>query len=226
MKKIAQWFLYFLVLVELISALTTFSDRTVNKTAPVGIVVGQLAMAGLFFFVARKIGGPSGRKAKDKLIQAMSEETEKWLEKARSDGKVLAPDLGGVLIPRGQKALLASSSILMEMKAERLSGYLGTRVKVGGMPIYVGGSRGTSHKTLKQSSSGQVVLTNEALMFVGATRTMTVKLGDIVGINPTMDSIALNLATRQEPMIFTVANPVLWHTVISAVVKGDIALKD
>ena len=181
------------------------------------------AMAVLLAYWASRIGR-NGSGSTDKQIAAMTAGTEAWLASTKEYGKVPPPNLGGVMVPKGQKALLGEASVLYEMESERLTGYLGTRVKAGSLPLYIGGSRAKSRKTLHESSTGHVVLTDQAVMFVGHMSTMTAKLDDIVGMTPTLDSIALNLATRHEPMVIAVANPILWYTVIRALAAGEITV--
>lgn len=207
-------------------ALTTLSMLTRLSGDGTEVLPGLLVsgtVAALLAYWASRIGR-TGSGSTDKKIAAMTAETESWLASTKELGKVPAPALGGVMVPKGQKALLGEPSALYEMKSERLTGYLGTRVKAGSLPIYIGGSRAKTQKTLKESSAGHVVLTDQAVMFVGHMRTMTAQLNDVVGMTPTLDSIALNLSTRQEPMVIAVANPVLWYTVIRALSAGEITV--
>jgi hypothetical protein len=72
--------------------------------------------------------------------------------------------------------LLQEQSALHETRAYRVSGGGGTRIG----RIYVGGGMSESHQRLRAIDSGTLVLTNQRLVFDGASESRTIKLDDYV----------------------------------------------
>jgi hypothetical protein len=164
-----------------------------------------------------------GQKQKRRThVDQMVREAEHWLEQAKANGKVSAPDTGTLIIPKSEHALLAESTSLYELRVDSTRHYLGTRVKIGKMPFYIGSSKNISKKVLKATSSGTLALTDKGLLFVGSSRTARVKVDDIVGVEPTIDSIVVNSGARAAPLVFSVQNPFTWFLAIKLVASGDL----
>lgn len=151
-----------------------------------------------------------------------AKEAELWIERVRSTGKVDPPDTGHVLVPAGQTALLSEPSSVAEYRSDGRTTHLGTRVKIGSMPIYLGQSQRSSRKLLQEVARGQLVLSNAALLFVSPQKTMAIKIEDIIGVESMSDSIVVNVANRANPLLATVDNPLLWGVVIRLLAKGDL----
>jgi hypothetical protein len=164
-----------------------------------------------------------GQKQKRReRVDRMVGEAEHWLEQAKANGKVSAPNTGSMIIPKGEHALLAESTSLYELRVDSTRHYLGTRVKIGKVPFYVGSSKNISKKVLKATSSGTLALADKGLLFVGSSRTARVKVGDIVGVEPTIDSIVVNSGARAAPLVFSVQTPFTWFLAIKLVASGDL----
>jgi hypothetical protein len=184
-----------------------------------GIVIALLSGIGLLVVQDRK------QKAdRHAAVERLTSEAQLWLKTAKASGKVSAPDVGPLMIPKGEHALLAEPSTLFELHADSTRRYLGTRVKVGSMPIYIGQSQGTSRKVLSKSSSGHVALTDKGLLFVGSSRTARIKAKDIVGVEPTLTTIVVNSATLKSPLVFQVGNPFTWFLAIKLVAAGEVTV--
>lgn len=160
-----------------------------------------------------------GRKAR---AQELLTEAQKWLEKLKTTGKITVPNTGSIIIPKGDNAVLGEATTLFELHADSTRHYLGTRVNIGNMPIYLGSSSSVSKKVLKATSSGTLALTDKGLIFVGSARTVHLKASDIVGVEPTIDSIVVNSGTHVKPLIFGVRNPFTWSAAIKLVASGNL----
>lgn len=218
MQKLGRFTVGLLAVLFSLSALAGLSANP----SP-GLIVGSLAVPAFFWFWFFRIKSGSS-KASNKRIEEMSTESMKWISAVQSTGIVPTTDIGPVLIPPGEKALLACESKLSELTSDGARNYLGTRVKIGSMPLYLGGSRSVSHKSYKQADSGHFVLTNKSAYFVGLRKTLSLKLQDIVAIHPTIDALVINIKNKAQPVALTTPNPILWSTVIHSLSNGTLKL--
>lgn len=154
---------------------------------------------------------------------AMVDEAHAWLEQAEKTGKLSPPDTGAVIVPIGQVALLSEPSSLAEFQSDGGRSYLGTRVKVGQVPLYLGQSQRNARKVLQNIATGQLVLTDAGLLFVSTGKTVAIKLRDVVGVEATADSIVVNAANRVNPLMASVRNPVLWSLAIRLLAEGKLS---
>jgi len=188
-----------------------------------GLAVAPLILPGIvigFLIYAFR----SNKKTRNARSDAMVVEAQAWMQQAKATGKIPPPNTGGVLIQKGERALLAEPSSLFELRADTARHYLGTRVKIGSIPFYVGSSKSVSRKILRETSSGTLALTDKGLIFAGLTRTARIKIADIVGVEPTLDSIVINSGARAAPLVFSVKNPFTWFLAIKLISSGDLTV--
>lgn len=147
---------------------------------------------------------------KDRLIQGANE----FLETIKQNGGLqsVAADL---MLKVNEKAYLQEGNItLKETRAIRKhrGGATGIRVMKG---VYIGRSQGTSHseQVLQDIDRGTLVLTNQRLVFDGATENRVIKLDKILSVQMYKDAIELSLDGRAKSLFFTVENPYIWSTV-------------
>jgi hypothetical protein len=101
------------------------------------------------------------------------------------------PDVspGDVSIRKGEFAILKEPATLFEQKSHRTGSAIGTRVKVGKMPVYLGSSHSTSYETTDPIAAGELVITNLRIIFLADTRSATILLKDAVGISAGLDQM-------------------------------------
>jgi hypothetical protein len=155
----------------------------------------------------------------------MADEAQHWIEDMKAAGGRRALDPGTMIIAKGERAILMETCTLYEMRVESTRHYLGTRVKLGNTPIYLGSSKNTSKKVLRPISSGTLALTNHGLQFVGSSRTVRIKAADILAAEPTIDSIVISSSHRAAPLVFSVQNPFTWFLGIKLVTSEEISIQ-
>lgn len=99
---------------------------------------------------------------------------------------------------------------LFEHKTQRYTLGVGTRIKVGKIPLYLGGGRQFSYEALKATGHGDLYLTNERLVFVSSRKAVSIALPDIIGSDNVDGGLAVYCNKREEPYAFAVANSALW----------------
>lgn len=115
------------------------------------------------------------------------------------------------IISHADKPVLAScEGRLLEVTTEQARQYLGTRVKVGGLPIYLGQSASKSRTVLKETSQGELALTAKSLIFSGPQRSVDIDLDKIVALDVAVDGVTVSVSGRKKPFIFIVPNGILW----------------
>ncbi len=156
----------------------------------------------------------NGKRAKAKTqakIQRAADEFLSYADAANATGTLPQEAGGGINLQKNEFIVLRESSTLYEYKAERRTTGGGTRVKVGNMPIYLGGSTSSSVDVLKEICAGTLMLTNKRLMFVGTQKSFTAALADIITIENALTQITVTSQKRQKPVIFTVRNGFFWY---------------
>ena len=181
------------------------------------VVIGIIFLVWLAFTMASK-------KAKAKVEPQQGTEVLK-----RADAMVEAacqfiaqvntargyPDVapGDVSIPKGEFAILREAATLFEQKSHRVGSAVGTRVKVGKLPVYLGSSHSSTYETTDPIASGELVITNRRMIFLADTRSATIQLKDAVGIKADISHLIIHSAKRKSPYVFAVSNPVLWSLI-------------
>lgn len=134
------------------------------------------------------------------------------------------PDPGPSIVPNrpGQPVLFQSAATLSEIRTTTHRGYAGTRVKVAGMPIYIGGSSPFTKSELKETGRGTLVLTTKAVIFQSSTRTQNMPLQRISGLETLADGLQIALDGRAKPFWLGVNNPVLWSLLIKLATEGGL----
>lgn len=121
---------------------------------------------------------------------------------------------------KGEFGLLAQASTQFETKTKSYRLGAATRVKVGKLPLYLGGSKNFSYEDLVPVADGDLYLSNRRIIFLSSKRSTTIILKDILGIDADTGSITIHSSKRQKPLTFTVSNPAIWSLLIK-VVSGE-----
>lgn len=114
----------------------------------------------------------------------------------------------------GEFIVLAQHDATMrEIRAKRVIGGAGTRIKIGGIPLYLGGAQSRPHDEIRETATGTLYLTNRRLVFIGDKRTLNVPFDKILNITNSPVGITVHHSTRSQPVTFTVSNPLIWDGV-------------
>jgi hypothetical protein len=131
--------------------------------------------------------------------------------------KVIDVSIG---LKSGEGGLLEEPSIFFEPHAYRVHGGGGTRI--GG--IYLGGGVLESQQRLKQIDSGNLILTNQRLVFDGSTENRTINIKDVLSAKAWSNAIEVSSSRRQKSRVFHVKNPIIWATMIQMLADGNMKL--
>jgi hypothetical protein len=126
----------------------------------------------------------------------------------------------------GQAILYVEAATLYELHTSTMRGYAGTRVKVGGMPLYLGGSSPITSTSIQSTSDGELALTTQALVFSGSMKAQTLPLKRISGIQVMNDAFQITLDGRAKPLWFKVRNPILWTSMIKLAMRAGLTSRE
>ena len=83
------------------------------------------------------------------------------------------------------------------------------RRRAGAAPIRVNAGDG-SFELAHPVGGGELFLTNQRLVFMSPARSTNIRLGDVIGIRGSANTLSIHMARRRRPYHFCVENPVLW----------------
>lgn len=115
---------------------------------------------------------------------------------------------------KGEFGLLGQTSTQFETKTKSYRLGAATRLKVGKLPLYLGGSQYFSYEDLVATGAGDLYLSNQRIIFLSDKRSTTIALKDVIGIDAGTDSITIHSSKRQKPLIFAVNNPAIWSLLV------------
>lgn len=190
----------------------------------IGILVttaGIFSALSWFFFRRARMTNETGNSDTD-AIQRLTQEAEAWLDAAYRRGRFEQYRPERAILGKTEFAVLCGTTSMRELATERRNAGVGTRIKVGGLPIYLGGSRGISHQVLKEVAEGELVVTNKRLMFIGRDRQIVIPWAKLAGIEAFMDSILVADSGKAKPVMFPVPNGLLWAMAIRKLTELDL----
>lgn len=123
---------------------------------------------------------------------------------------------------KNEFCVLVCRSTMYEFKSERLSVGLGSRVKMGNLPVYFGGTRSQSVSRLRQVSNGRLYLTNKRIAFVGDQKTFNTRLADVMNVENGLDLIHVSMQKHTKPIIFSVDNGFIWWGLTRLLTKAEL----
>lgn len=106
--------------------------------------------------------------------------------------------------------LQETDAALLEHKTHRYSLGAGTRLRLGKIPVYLGGARQFSYESLATTGRGDLYLTNERIVFVSGRKAVSIALTDVMGSDTVDGGMVVYSNKREEPYAFTVGNSALW----------------
>ncbi len=105
---------------------------------------------------------------------------------------------------------MMSESEIYEFKNPGQKLYVGTKVNIAGIPIYLGGSQAVKDQ-LTMVSKGDIYMTNKRIIFIGSVRSWECKHSEVIHINNNIDLITVNCSNSQKPITFCVKNGFFWE---------------
>ena len=145
------------------------------------------------------------RQALDQLTSA----TRGYIE-ALEQSRVFAPiAVPGLHLEQGEFAIRHDRATLAEVRTARIGGGLGTRVRVGGFPIYLGGWKSVPSEELREVGTGELVLTNRRLLFLGA-HTLALPFDRLLTCQQMDAALLVSESRSKRPHVLILENAGLW----------------
>jgi hypothetical protein len=145
---------------------------------------------GLFDLVKRALG-----KESDDGSQAAKDERLACLYEACSNGNLPTISDPPVILKRGESAHFVSPVSVIEQKTEVTTyrAYAGTRLKIGSLPIYLGGSapKKVSNEALTPMGQGHFTITNKRIVLSGTKINYSIPLDKITNWKLFKDAIQI-----------------------------------
>lgn len=162
------------------------------------------------------------RAAQQEAAQAQYQHAQQVLRDYANSGRQLTMVCGAsnVDIYGGEQTYcVLPGTALYEPRLVRsyVGGSSGVSFRVAkGVTIRTGASRGHAEYSneLRQTDTGDFIITNTRLIFAGAARTVVIDFKDIVATEPMSDGLRLNKAKREKAFIFG------FDTSLSTVIDG------
>lgn len=173
-------------------------------------VVAVLFAAGAWWSF-RRSGGGDGAAGNS---EALAREAFDYLQEVNRLGSFPAPPDSRVMSSASDPVLAACNARMFEVRQVTRRRSVGTRIKLGGMPIYVGESTPVTSAEVREAASGELAITSRALLFVGDAKSADVDLSRVTSVEVHRDGVSISARGRQRPLMFQVANPLLWAQLI------------
>lgn len=119
-----------------------------------------------------------------------------------------------VLSPKDEPILAACNARLVEASSEQVRSYIGTRIKVGKLPFYIGQSTPHFHRVIRETAVGELAVTPRSLVFSCPDKSVDFPLSKVIGVDIALDSFSVAVRGRQAPYLFAVSNGLLWGVLV------------
>ena len=171
---------------------------------------------GLAFLGVSSILGIFEERKKQKQAKA---EEQRLLENqtilANIENGSIQAEAFKVLVKNNERCFLVDAALLLEISTSRQGGYAGIRIKNISLGNF--GSYSTENWTV--SDAGELVLTNERLVFAGDHRSVDVDLNKINSIECVGNHFLITISGKNKPIAFNVGDETLWHDAIRIAIQ-------
>lgn len=136
----------------------------------------------------------------------------------------LNPISAPVLLKKGEKAYFAETAEIFQIDKETLThrAFAGTRINVGGLPIFLGGSTPLSQtfKVINEVGAGDFVITDKRVIVSSQQATYSVLLDNIVDLVLVEDALEIRHDGRNSGRFYKLDKPLLAATIIHTIIEG------
>lgn len=196
-----------------------FRDYPYIAYPVIGIILSFIIRRGdinlfvwIFVIVAVISQAFANKRRKDRehleFLRLQAREFVESIKKNKSLSPIPAPIF---LAPDEHLFLQDGNSGLLETRAVRHStgGFGSVRVARG---VRIGGysGRSESFQEWRKLDKGQLLLTNEKVLFMGSKENRTFAVSKIIAINTLKDAVRLSIDGRSKDVMFPVGNPYIW----------------
>jgi hypothetical protein len=180
------------------------------------VAAGLLVISCLCFLIAA-----TGRRQAAKKLDQLTAATRGYIE-ALEQSRVFAPvSVPGLHLEQGEFVVRYGRATLGEWRRVRVGGGVGTRVRIGSFPIYLGGSKSVSKEELREVGAGDLVLANHRLLFIGA-HTFAVPFKRLLKCEQVDAGLVVSESRWKNPRVFLPENnPALWYFLMNLVANNQ-----
>lgn len=168
-----------------------------------------------FETLARELGVPAGEVADQFTLL-----DDALFALALSRGELPRIDDPPAQLKRGESCLAAMPVAVLQQKTRTTThrGFVGTRVKLGGLPIYLGGSTPvrTSREVMEAVGSGTLAVTDQRVLLVGTKLNYSIPLDRILTLELFSNVVQINNEGARSGRFYEVDRPVRLHLLLSA----------
>jgi len=185
------------------------TDAEVGQLSIPLIVGGSLVAAALCAFGRPVADAVRNRRQASKRLGQLTDEIRNYvnaLERRRTFPPVA---LSGLHLERGEFAIRHDRVTLAEVRPARVGAGLGTRVRVGGFRIYLGGWKNAPTDELREVGTGEFVLTNRRLLFLGA-RTLSIPFDRLLTCRQKDAALIISENQHKNPYVFVLEMAGIW----------------
>jgi hypothetical protein len=178
-----------------------------------------VAALGFLDLVKRALG-----KESDDGSQAAKDEQLACLYETCSNGTLPIINDPPVILKRGETAHFVSPVSVIEQKTETTTyrAYAGTRLKIGSLPIYLGGSapKKVSNEALTLMGQGHFTITNKRVVLSGTKINYSIPLDKITNWNLFKDAIQILWEGKYGGRFYKMSDPRLPALILQTLITG------
>lgn len=165
----------------------------------------------------RSGGAALGGKARQRRAEQMAQQAQAFLTLVNEQRSFPQVRANRLLDDPSDPLLAASAARQVSLVTTTTRAHAGTRVNLGGLPIFLGRSAPVSTSSIEESNDGELGLTASRLIFVSPGNTFDIRLDRITAVELYFDGFSLSATGRKNQVLFRVDNPVLWSQLIKNV---------
>lgn len=185
------------------------TDAEVGQLSVPLVVGGGMVAAALAVIGSPVLSVITGRRQAAEKLERLTAAIRGCIE-ALEQRRVFAPvTVPGLHLEQGEFAVRHDHATLAELRRARVGGGLGTRVRVGGFPIYLGGWKSAPSEELREVGTGALVLTNRRLLFLGA-HTLAIPFDRLLTCQQKDSGLVVAESRSKSPHVFVLEMAGLW----------------
>jgi hypothetical protein len=187
------------------------TDAEVGQLSVLLIVAGSMATAALVVFGPVALRASTNRRPAAEKLDQLIASTRAYIETLERSRAFVAVEVPGLHLEQREFTVRHDPAKLAEFRSARVGGGVGTRVRVGGFPIYLGGWKSAPMNELREVGVGDLVLTNRRLLFLGVRHTLTIPFDHLLTCEQKDPAgLVVSKSRSKTPHVFFVENEGLW----------------
>jgi hypothetical protein len=206
-------------LFELIAAAIGLFQEADKEASAALLVTGLITLLlawGLWYWSVR------ADRANARLVtkrESIVREATAYLEAVSAAGIFPESPTERILSRPDAPVLAACNAKLLEVSSDQIRRYLGTRIKLAGVPIYLGQSSPTYRTVVRQTAEGELAVTPTSLIFDSPQRSVSVDLEKISALDMGFAEITVSAKGTSRPYTFVVPNGLLWGMLLKNLIQ-------